>query len=514
MHGPLHEVGQLLLVEILYDFAHVLRLFARGDQQCVLGLHDDEVVHSHHRDKLFGMHKVARRLQCEILLRRNYVLQLRLRRCAVLIERSPRTQIVPAKVGGNAIDSRCPFAFLRARLQNGVIDADAFAFRIKLGKLGVEVRRAIARGNLFEKRSRLRQVLAQRVGQRPRAPHEHTAVPEVIARLHKLLDNFLLWFLDEPPHREALLRQLLSHFDVAVPCLGPRRRNPHHNDVRPAPRNLDRALDVCTKPRFVLYHVVRRKHSNDRARIGPRQDERRQPNCRRGVPPNRLGQHLVGVEHGKLFQNRRAQVVIGDDPKILVRRERLQPLHRFLDHALRTIERQQLLGLTFAAERPEPRAAAAGQYHWIEILDRCFAQRAPYARGCGLSLDYPSTVCGSATSPVGSDMRITSSSHCGLTEYSGTHAGTTTASPLARLTGSMPADSMTPEPSMATMMCGDANETLPCIGSRSFIFSTSKNGDRNSTLGPPPLLPTTLPALLSSFTAARPSLMCSSRPRP
>src|SRR5450631_333826 len=87
-----------------------------------------------------------------------------------------------------------------------------------------------------------------------------------------------------------------------------------------------------------------------------------------------------------------------------------------------------------------------------------------------LLLDYPSIVCGSATSPVGSDMRITSNAHCGLTVYAGTHAGTTTASPLVKLMGSMPADSMIPAPSMASTMCGDSRDTEACSGSHNFNF--------------------------------------------
>src|SRR5664279_3645072 len=115
-----------------------------------------------------------------------------------------------------------------------------------------------------------------------------------------------------------------------------------------------------------------------------------------------------------------------------------------------------------------------------------------------LLLDYPSMVRGSATSPVGSDIRITSNSHCGLTVYAGTLAGTTTASPLVKLMGSMPADSMIPAPSMATTTCGDSRDTDACNGSRSFIFSTWKNGERTSTCGSLSLLCTTLPALLSN----------------
>ena len=45
---------QLLLVQILHYFADVLRLFARGDQQSVVGFHHDQIVYAERCDKFSG----------------------------------------------------------------------------------------------------------------------------------------------------------------------------------------------------------------------------------------------------------------------------------------------------------------------------------------------------------------------------------------------------------------------------------------------------------------------------
>ena len=47
--------------------------------------------------------------------------------------------------------------------------------------------------------------------------------------------------------------------------------------------------------------------------------------------------------------------------------QRQQPRNGLLDHGLLAVEREQLLGPTLPAQRPEAGAAAAGQNHGIEI---------------------------------------------------------------------------------------------------------------------------------------------------
>jgi hypothetical protein len=55
------------------------------------------------------------------------------------------------------------------------------------------------------------------------------------------------------------------------------------------------------------------------------------------------------------------QQVVGDNPELVQRRQRPQPIHRLLDHGLLAIQRQHLLGARAAAARPKAGPAAAGQ---------------------------------------------------------------------------------------------------------------------------------------------------------
>ena len=49
------------------------------------------------------------------------------------------------------------------------------------------------------------------------------------------------------------------------------------------------------------------------------------------------------------------------------RGQRQQPRDRLLDHGLLAVERQQLLGPTLPAQRPEAGAAPAGENHGMEV---------------------------------------------------------------------------------------------------------------------------------------------------
>ena len=52
---------------------------------------------------------------------------------------------------------------------------------------------------------------------------------------------------------------------------------------------------------------------------------------------------------------------------LLRRSQRREARDRLLDHGLLAVEREQLLGALFAAERPEAGAAATGQDYGIEV---------------------------------------------------------------------------------------------------------------------------------------------------
>jgi hypothetical protein len=69
----------------------------------------------------------------------------------------------------------------------------------------------------------------------------------------------------------------------------------------------------------------------------------------------------------KLTQHGGAQVVIGDDPETAGRGHGCEARDGLLDHGLLAVERKQLLGAALAAQRPEARAAAAGENYGIEV---------------------------------------------------------------------------------------------------------------------------------------------------
>ena len=97
------------------------------------------------------------------------------------------------------------------------------------------------------------------------------------------------------------------------------------------------------------------------------QQKRGQANGRRGVAADGFGNDLRRQKSGKLPKNRWPQIVIRDDPKAMCRRERRQARHSLLDHGLLAVEREQLLGVAFPAQRPETRAPASGQNYGIEM---------------------------------------------------------------------------------------------------------------------------------------------------
>ena len=94
---------------------------------------------------------------------------------------------------------------------------------------------------------------------------------------------------------------------------------------------------------------------------------RGQPDRRGGIASDWLCQHVSFRQLRELLDDRRAEIVVGDDPEFLGRRERQEARDRLLDHGLLAVEREQLLGPFFPAERPETRAPASGENHGIEV---------------------------------------------------------------------------------------------------------------------------------------------------
>ena len=50
----LYQFMQLLLIQILHNFADVLRVLAGGDQECVIRFYDYQIVHTYTATNLLG----------------------------------------------------------------------------------------------------------------------------------------------------------------------------------------------------------------------------------------------------------------------------------------------------------------------------------------------------------------------------------------------------------------------------------------------------------------------------
>ena len=255
-----------------------------------------------------------------------------------------------------------------ARLQNRVVDGDVFA----LGIRGVEnlfaVRRAPGGGDGFKQRSGLRQVLADRVGQRARRPDEDAGVPVVVARCHKLLGAVLVGFFDKAAHVErGVVAGQIAGFDVAVSGFGARGLDAQHHHILAGGGHGNALLQRLEEARLVGNHVVGGKNAQHSPRVFALDQEGREAAGWRGVAGHRLLHDLRGGQAGQLVGDLVGQILVGDDPGFFQRCQRHEAFHGLLDHGALAVEGENLLGASAPGTGPETRAAAPGQNHGTEI---------------------------------------------------------------------------------------------------------------------------------------------------
>src|ERR687888_610477 len=97
---------QLLFIQMLDYFSYILSLIAGSDQERVIGFDDNDISHSHRG------HEFPRRvdvvplgIQSEDAPSGNEVAVLWIARGNLMfVQRSPRAEVIPAKIGGNAVD--------------------------------------------------------------------------------------------------------------------------------------------------------------------------------------------------------------------------------------------------------------------------------------------------------------------------------------------------------------------------------------------------------------------------
>src|SRR5215469_12560292 len=130
------QPAHFLFVKILHDLAHVLGVMTRCDQQRIGGFHDYQITHSDSGDKLAGsVHVVPPRVKGKDSRTRNQVsLGRSALRIVVFMQRGPRSQVVPAEIGGQTENVAALLALGRSRLEYGIVDADVLTFGIKPAK--------------------------------------------------------------------------------------------------------------------------------------------------------------------------------------------------------------------------------------------------------------------------------------------------------------------------------------------------------------------------------------------
>ena len=74
-------------------------------------------------------------------------------------------------------------------------------------------------------------MLGQRVGQGPRAPQKHSAVPIEVSSSEKFLSALEIGFFREPAHMARITASQRSSFDVAVSSLGASGLDSQHHNV-------------------------------------------------------------------------------------------------------------------------------------------------------------------------------------------------------------------------------------------------------------------------------------------
>jgi hypothetical protein len=139
------------------------------------------------------------------------------------------------------------------------------------------------------------------------------------------------------------------------------------NNVFACGRNLRGSLDCRAIAFFIGDHMVGRKHSNHGVGMFAQKKKSGETDRRRRVAAHWFREHLRLRQLRKLFQNCRTKIVVGDDPELFRRSQRKQACHGLLDHGLLAVEGQQLLGSFLSAQRPEARASATGEDHWIKV---------------------------------------------------------------------------------------------------------------------------------------------------
>ncbi len=220
-------------------------------------------------------------------------------------------------------------------------------------------------------------MLAQCVGQSIGTPQKHPAVPKIVSGGQKLSRFCQVRLFSEAPNEQGAIRIGCAGFNVSVTGFGTRGTDAEDDNVFSRCRDLNALAESFTVVLGVANYMVGWEKAEHRFRIRVQHQKCRQADGGRGITANRLGQDLFGIEIWQLPQDGGAKVIIGDNPLALGRSQGHEAGNSLLDHGLLAVEREQLLGAAFAAERPETGAASAGEDNRIEVRVRLHVLQKP-----------------------------------------------------------------------------------------------------------------------------------------
>src|SRR6185437_5939497 len=361
-------IAQLLLVQVLHHFPDILGLIAGGDQESVFRFYYDQIVYAQRCDKFSGrVNVIAPGIQREPRFGGDQVVILWLAFGRMMImQRGPRTQIIPSEICGKADDAGVLLSLARAWFEHGIINADVLAPGIEPGKRGGKFLRAEGGRNLLQQCRGLRQMLQQRFGQGTGTPQEHAAVPEIVSGFHEFSGARCVRLFRKASHPQRIVLKGGTGLDVTVAYLGPCGTDSKDYNIFSRGRDLNSLLQDLAIPFFVGDYVVGRKQANHGIGIAVHQDECSQTDGWGCVASYRFGQNPFRAKPWKLAYDLAPQMLVGDDPETRRGSQGQQPAHGLLDHGQLSVERQQLLGKALPAQGPEASAAPAGENHGMK----------------------------------------------------------------------------------------------------------------------------------------------------
>ena len=356
-------LGATELFQPQHQLLHVLYAILRRHQDRVLGLDDHVVLQSHRgHQAALGIQVTAVRVFAEHVPVHDVTVRVGIAR---LVQRRPGADIAPARLQRH-------HHRVRGLFHDGIVDRVG---RARLERCGVnaceiQIRRCAAERRRADTRHLGCQAL-EFLQVAPGAEHEHAAVPVVVAGLQELLRALRVGFLHEacdPKPRAARGPAL----DVPVGALSA-ARDDTEGDELPGLRGAERGAHRLLEGRGVPDQVIGRQHQQYRiGRIrarGAALKRRMRAECdrRRGVASEGLeeGGAWLDLQRSQLLRYQEAMRLVAHDHG-RGRRETLETQHGLLQQGVRPGQRQQLLGIQLARQRPQAGAGSAAQNDWSE----------------------------------------------------------------------------------------------------------------------------------------------------